>query len=313
MVAGALEMRTLVPLSCGAAVHDTYGAKGNAQLLSTYGFTMLFNVEPDGSSNDVRHLLLPADDAQTCARKPLVHMRAASAPMRIGPTRYAFDALTKAVDAFRAVAFAEWQRKEGATGGAKRLQGVALEVRALRRLLVAVDAELAGYALDDERARTALRGEAAPPDGVGVRGPAGGSHGSPLPDGSWWPRRAAAAAALVLNERHTLRFYRHIVLRCLSVLRPAGGPSKGGACEEQRRSAAALLRVEVERDKTQVAEVPRGSNELDADLTALERLAGEARAAPVALAYVQVRFAALLAKPKAGPSGGKRHRAGADR
>jgi len=44
------------PLSFGAALHMTYGAKGNAALLGRYGFCIPNNVEPDGSCNDVLEL-----------------------------------------------------------------------------------------------------------------------------------------------------------------------------------------------------------------------------------------------------------------
>jgi hypothetical protein len=55
----ALEFRVLLPLDAGRPVHDTYGAKGNMVLLGSFGFALLCNFEPDGSSNDVRELPLP--------------------------------------------------------------------------------------------------------------------------------------------------------------------------------------------------------------------------------------------------------------
>ena len=54
-----LEFRVLLPLDAGRPVHDTYGAKGNMVLLGSFGFALLCNFEPDGSSNDVRELPLP--------------------------------------------------------------------------------------------------------------------------------------------------------------------------------------------------------------------------------------------------------------
>jgi len=47
-----MTITTLLPASRGCAVDITYGAKGNAQLLQRYGFTLRANTEPDGSCNN---------------------------------------------------------------------------------------------------------------------------------------------------------------------------------------------------------------------------------------------------------------------
>ena len=59
----------------------TYGAKGNAQLLCRYGFTLEDNVEPDGSSNDVVEIMVHGSKCD----------------LRAGPKSYTYGCLVKAM------------------------------------------------------------------------------------------------------------------------------------------------------------------------------------------------------------------------
>ena len=74
-------------LSPGSTIHDTYGAKGNAQLLNRYGFSISNNLEPDGSSNDVVELSLK-DDGQ------MVELRA-------GPKSYTYGKFARMLETFQ--------------------------------------------------------------------------------------------------------------------------------------------------------------------------------------------------------------------
>ena len=71
----------------GSTLHDTYGAKGNAQLLNRYGFCIGNNLEPDGSSNDVVEMSLKAG-------QPPVELRA-------GPKSYTYGKLVRMVGMFQ--------------------------------------------------------------------------------------------------------------------------------------------------------------------------------------------------------------------
>jgi len=73
-------------LPAGSVVHDTYGAKGNAQLLSRYGFCIDSNVEPDGSSNDVVEFVAKEGS-------PAVELRA-------GPKAYTYGGFVRALEVF---------------------------------------------------------------------------------------------------------------------------------------------------------------------------------------------------------------------
>jgi len=296
---GALELRTLLRLHSGEPVHDTYGAKGNAQLLATYGFTSLPNLEPDGSSNDVRELCLPTTDADAAL---LVFVPPTVAQLRLGPKRYALHPLLLAVDAFRAAAAAAWERR-AAPASTRPLRGAALEVRALRCLREALDAELGRYALSTEAAAAALE-PCTPP----------GPPKSTLPRGALAAKRAAAAAALVLSEQVTLQFYRLIASLCLGVLAPRAVPVESGSeamagddatADERRRTSAHRLRAEVEGEATGAPPSAVGEEvsiqHQTRQMAALWQCACRERAAPVALAFVQVRFPALL-KSAATPS-----------
>jgi hypothetical protein len=278
----ALEVCTLRPVAEGRAIHNTYGAKGNAQLLGSYGFTTLVNFEPDGSANDVRELPLPQAAPGTPA--PLVHVPCTHAPLRIGPKRYAYTALSKALDAFRAASVA-------ADGGDK-LAGVALEVRALRALRDAIDSEVAAYSMSEDDAIAAVGLQPPkPPEAVSESG----GFRSDV-----WSRRAAAAAAVVLNELLTLGWYRAIVSRCLAVLSPArhdgsstAGSSSGATTKLERRKASAQrLKAEVEGELARASATSATGN--GRDVAALRWHASSAHAAEVALVYLQIRFSSLL-------------------
>ena len=56
---GDIIVKARQDIKKGTTLQDTYGAKGNAQLFSRYGFCLSGNLEPDGSSNDVLELDLP--------------------------------------------------------------------------------------------------------------------------------------------------------------------------------------------------------------------------------------------------------------
>jgi len=84
---GDVEVRAAHAISKDAVVWETYGAKGNAQLLSCYGFCLPQNIEPDGSSNDFVDLTLP-DDLGTVQ-------------LQVGPKAYTYPSFVKAVDLLR--------------------------------------------------------------------------------------------------------------------------------------------------------------------------------------------------------------------
>mmetsp|Transcript_12788 Transcript_12788/g.14891 ORF Transcript_12788/g.14891 Transcript_12788/m.14891 type:complete len:551 (+) Transcript_12788:62-1714(+) len=52
---GSIIVTARCDLNIGSTPGITYGAKGNAQLLERYGFTLANNIEPDGSSNDIMY------------------------------------------------------------------------------------------------------------------------------------------------------------------------------------------------------------------------------------------------------------------
>ena len=83
-------------LQPGSTLHDTYGAKGNAQLLNRYGFCIANNLEPDGSSNDVVEISLKEG-------QPPVELRA-------GPKSYTYGKLARMVGMI--------QDKDGSAEGA---------------------------------------------------------------------------------------------------------------------------------------------------------------------------------------------------
>ena len=276
--AHAIEMRVLRPCPRGTAVHDTYGAKGNAQLLNTYGFTVVYNVEPDGSSNDIRPFALPTDASHNAAPS-LIYQPQVVAPLRLGPTPYAARPFTIAVDAHRAAVFAAWESQSRPND--KPLKGAALEVRALQSLRAALANEIAGYALSKEAARERLLSTPA-------------SH----------PSRTSAAACVVFSEHLTLQLYRYITTLCLEVLAPkaaSGAVQDGETMKDRRRAAARRLRELADEAHSEGGGSGRAEDEYEearassrCGVEALERLAGRRRAAPIAMAYLKIRFPALL-------------------
>ena len=81
---GVVVSQALVQLACGKEVHETYGAKGSAHLLKMYGFALPHreNTEPDGSCNDTRPVVVAGETVD----------------LRVGPKRYTFPCLSRAVD-----------------------------------------------------------------------------------------------------------------------------------------------------------------------------------------------------------------------
>jgi hypothetical protein len=78
-------------LPTGETLRLTYGAKGNAQLLLNYGFTIPNNLEPDGSSNDVLEFFVPNVNN---------HNEGTVVPWRTGDKSYTFECFTKALACF---------------------------------------------------------------------------------------------------------------------------------------------------------------------------------------------------------------------
>lgn len=81
-----VEVTSCVDISQDSMLSTTYGAKGNAQLLINYGFCIMNNLEPDGSSNDIIELQLKVDQLPV--------------EMRTGPKRFTFGPLCKALELF---------------------------------------------------------------------------------------------------------------------------------------------------------------------------------------------------------------------
>jgi hypothetical protein len=78
----------------GMPIRNTYGAKGNAQLLNRYGFCIPNNIEPDGSCNDVLEFEIPhSNDKEGTGGAKVVDLRA-------GPKSYTFGGLVKALEHF---------------------------------------------------------------------------------------------------------------------------------------------------------------------------------------------------------------------
>jgi len=84
----AVVLVARVPFARGDEIFETYGAKGNGPLFVHYGFALMDNAEPDGSSNDVRPLRL-AEDGEVVAQ------------LRVGPPSYTYGQLARALGAAR--------------------------------------------------------------------------------------------------------------------------------------------------------------------------------------------------------------------
>ena len=313
----SLEMRALVALQAGSEVHDTYGAKGSSLLLCQYGFALVCNLEPDGSSNDVRPLELPARNDGEVAPS-LVYRPPALAPLRIGPKSYSFPPLVVAIDAFRAAAAAGTGAGAGAGASALSAQAgkaearlaakLTLEASALRDLAAALDSELSTYSMGEQQALEALHGK--PPPLPPLRHEE--EEAAAALRARRWEQRAAGAAALVLSERYTLSFYAKIVARCLAVVEATGAEEEEEE-EEGSSAAASSVRTLDERRRLRASSLSREvahakrASEAEAErawgddvATQVERLrwhASDAPAAPIALAYLQIRLPELLLAP----------------
>lgn len=79
---GSIHVIAKRDLNAGCLPGITYGAKGNAQLLTRYGFTLRHNIEPDGSSNDVMEL----------------KVKDVSCTLRTGPKAYTYGCFVKILE-----------------------------------------------------------------------------------------------------------------------------------------------------------------------------------------------------------------------
>ena len=77
-------VRMIEDVPSGTILRDTYGARGNGQLLMNYGFCVPNNVEPDGSSNDVLDF----------------HYNESVVELRFGPKAYSYGPFVKALELF---------------------------------------------------------------------------------------------------------------------------------------------------------------------------------------------------------------------
>ena len=108
--------KTLEPVSSGDEVWDTYGAKSNDVLLRLFGFVVVAaagqsNVEPDGSSNNVRAVRFPpqnmAPGLEAGASEPGASDEAAGERVELrlasqsAPKMYTYRPFSKALDACR--------------------------------------------------------------------------------------------------------------------------------------------------------------------------------------------------------------------
>ena len=182
-----------------------------------------------------------------------------------------------------------------------------LEASALRDLAAALDSELSTYSMGEQQALEALHGK--PPPLPPLRHDE--DEAAAALRARRWEQRAAGAAALVLSEWYTLSFYARIVARCLAVVEATGaeeeeeeeGSSAAASSvrtlDERRRLRASSLSREVAHAKTaSEAEAERAwGDDVAAQVERLRWHASDARAAPVALAYLQIRLPELLLAP----------------
>ena len=82
----SVEVRTIKKIEVGGQLCNTYGTKGNAQLLSAYGFCVENNTELDGSSNDVLEFDMYGETIE----------------LRAGGKAYTFGPLCRAIELCRA-------------------------------------------------------------------------------------------------------------------------------------------------------------------------------------------------------------------
>ena len=79
---GSILVTAKCDLEAGTSPGITYGAKGNSQLLTRYGFTMRNNIEKDMSSNDEMELII---NGKLCR-------------LRTGPKSYTYGCFVKALE-----------------------------------------------------------------------------------------------------------------------------------------------------------------------------------------------------------------------
>lgn len=80
-------VKAVVRIEKGDTLRITYGAQSNAQLLLNYGFCLLNNLEPDGSSNDTLEFY-----ATPNSKTPIF--------LRAGPKSYSYGCFVSAVESF---------------------------------------------------------------------------------------------------------------------------------------------------------------------------------------------------------------------
>jgi len=100
---GGVLVYTTRSLPAGSTLRMTYGAKGNAALLSRYGFAIHNNAEPDGSCNDVLEVEIDAD-----GERPVGLHR--------GPVSYSYGPLARALELCRDGSSARDRVPSGSSG-----------------------------------------------------------------------------------------------------------------------------------------------------------------------------------------------------
>ena len=84
----ALIVELIDDLPANTTLRDTYGARGNGQLLINYGFCIPNNIEPDGSCNDVLDFHYEGEDSSSMVE------------LRLGPKSYTYGPFVKALELF---------------------------------------------------------------------------------------------------------------------------------------------------------------------------------------------------------------------
>lgn len=109
-VGGDIIVKARQNIAKNTVIRDTYGAKGNAQLLRRYGFCLPDNLEPDGSSNDILELdisqllssVLPDSPVSSLNRNLKSStespVRSVLMNLRAGPKAYTYGGFVKVVE-----------------------------------------------------------------------------------------------------------------------------------------------------------------------------------------------------------------------
>jgi hypothetical protein len=109
---GGVLVYTTRSLPAGSTLRMTYGAKGNAALLSRYGFAIHNNAEPDGSCNDVLEVEIDADGGPPVG-------------LQRGPESYSYGPLARALELCRDGSSARDGRVlRGSSGARSRMEVV---------------------------------------------------------------------------------------------------------------------------------------------------------------------------------------------